>query len=248
MSNESKADDEAAKAVSDGEETEGAAPHQPVAGPSELASDSVRGTSQRNAAAPHEEGAPGQTKPQCDAAGKTSGATAEAESAAPPPEAQASTRSPVEAFAELSAAVHALRDEMDEVGSFVRLCKDKLLRQADEYRWEGMQAVVESLMRLHELIYRQVTAMEGGNVRPDEFMINLFQVLEAELGTHGVEVVTPHPGDSVNFDVMTTIGTVSCPFWRKPDRVAQVSRCGFVLRTQADHRVLRKAEVTVYRR
>jgi len=161
----------------------------------------------------------------------------------PPPK-----RSPTEAFAELSEGVHLLRADIDDIGSFVRVCRDKLLRQADEYRFEGMHAVLESLMRLHSLVYRQVTMMECGNAKPDAFVLNLFATLEAELKTHGIEVVRPQPGEEVNLEVMTTIGTMHCPFWRKPDRVAQINTCGFVRSTESERRILRKAEITVFRR
>jgi len=160
----------------------------------------------------------------------------------------AANKSPAEAFVELSESVHELRADVDVVGSFVQVCRDKLLRQADEYRLEGMHAVLDSLQRLHDLTFRQVTTMEAGNAKPDAFIVNLFEMIEAELKSHSVEVVRPQPGEEVNLEVMTTIGTVNCPFWRRPDRVAQTNCCGFILSSGSERQIPRKAEITVFRR
>jgi len=157
-------------------------------------------------------------------------------------------RSPAEAFTELAETVHLLRCEVEGIGSFVQVCKDKLIRQADEYRTEGMDAALDSLMRLHDLVFHQVTAIEAGNASPDTFIVNLLETVEAELQMHSIEVIRPQPGEELNLEVMTTIGTVGCRFWRKPGSVAQVACCGFVRSKDSERRILQKAKVTVYRR
>lgn len=161
---------------------------------------------------------------------------------------EASKRSPAEAFAALGEAVGAMRLDLDDVYAFVRICREKLLRQAEEYRLEGLRDALHSLMRLHDLVWRQVTSMEAGNVKPDAFIVTLFQTIESELRTHEVEVIRPQPGDEVDLEIMTTIGTTKCPFWRKPDRVAEVLRCGFVRNSEAGRQILQRAEITVSRR
>lgn len=157
-------------------------------------------------------------------------------------------RSPAEAFAELAAEVRAVRTSIIETDVFVRTCREKLLHEADVYRAEGQHDVLQSLVRVYDAVFQRVTAMEAGNERPDRFTIDLFGVVEAELKSHHVEVVRPQPGDEVDLALMTAIGTVRCPFWRRPDRVAQVARCGLIYRGNISHRNSRKAEVTVYRR
>ena len=242
-------DDDAAKAISGREEVGGTVGSEADAAPIVPIGDVADAYSDKDAPQDHDAvDAPAQGKGQSDEPGGTLGPAPEEESVSPPPEAGPAKRSPADAFMDLTTAVRGLRGDVDEVGSFVRKCKDMLLRQADEYRFEGMQAVLASMMRLHELIFRQVISMEAGNTRPDAFTINLFETIEAELETHGVEIIRPHPGDEINLEVMTTIGTASCPFWRKPGKVAQVFSCGFFSGTDSSRRVLRKAEVTVYRR
>lgn len=157
-------------------------------------------------------------------------------------------RSPAEAFAALGDAVDGMRLDLNDVSAFVRICRERLLRQADEYRVEGLRDALCSLMRIHDLVWRQITSMEAGNVRPDGFILTLFETIESELKTHGVEVIRPQPGDDIDLEIMTTIGAAKCPFWRKPDRVAQVHRCGFVRKSEAGRQILQRAEITVSRR
>lgn len=178
-----------------------------------------------------------------DASGIENDAKSPPLSESEPPE-----RSPAKAFAELAQTVHCMRGDLYEIRSFASRCKDKLFRQAEEYELEGKRAVLDSLIRLHDLVYRQVTSMEAGNVHPNPFIINLFKILEGELLCHGVDVVRPQPGDDINLELMITTGTESCPFWRKPNKVARIARCGFILRDVSDRPNLRKAEVTVYKR
>ncbi len=159
-----------------------------------------------------------------------------------------SRRSPADAFDELKQVLRDSCGDVSEIGAFVRACRDKLLRGADEFRYEGMRAVLESLLRLHDRLYRQVTAMESGEHQPDTFVISLFETLETELRVNGVEVIRPHSGDEVDLAVMTTIGVAPCPFWRKPGRIAKVESCGFMLNMDSTSALLRKAEVTVLRR
>lgn len=164
-------------------------------------------------------------------------------SAAEPPK-----RSPAEAFVELNDSVLAMRNELSEVADFSRICRDKLIRQADDYRAEGAGPALDALLRLHALVFRQVTAMDAGNARPHEFTAVLFEAIKGEIESLGVSIVQPQPGDELDSQRMKVLGTVDCPFWRKPDRVAQVNACGFVLVQESGEKVIQKAEVTVYRK
>ncbi|MCS6897783.1 MAG: nucleotide exchange factor GrpE, partial [Nitrospira sp.] len=168
--------------------------------------------------------------------------------AEPVTESAPAKRTPAEAFSQLADAVNAMRAEISELRQFVRTCDERLVRDVDQHRAEGMTAVLHSLMRLHGQVYRHVSAIESGNVEPNPFISHLFESIEGELAEHGVQVIRPQPGDELNFELMTTIGSIPCAFWRKPDRVAQVASCGFVLQVGLARRILKKAEVTVYRR
>lgn len=51
-----------------------------------------------------------------------------------------------EAFQDLSDSVHLLASRFDEVGDFVRICKEKLLHEAEVYRHDGAKPFLEVLM------------------------------------------------------------------------------------------------------
>lgn len=153
-----------------------------------------------------------------------------------------------EAFQDLSDSVHLLATRFDEVGDFIRTCKEKLLHEADVYRQDGAKPFLEVLMQLHDLIFRQAQSMESGRARPDPFLTNLFQTLEAELASLGIDVIRPAPGDPLDLAMMKAIATEPCPFWRKPDRVARIHTCGFAGHLDDQWHLLRKAEISVYRK
>ena len=156
-----------------------------------------------------------------------------------------------EAFNSLRDNVLGLRSDFATVNNFIGVCwdkLDKLSRKADEYKFEGMMAVIDPLTRLHETIFTRVIAMEAGNATPDMFAIALLEQLEDDLEFRDIKVIRPHPGDDLDLELMTTVGGVRCPFWRKPGKVAQVICCGFVLRTERGEKLLGKAKVTMYRR
>ncbi len=163
-------------------------------------------------------------------------------------EAAPQKKSAAEVIAEMRDSVNGLRVQFEDMGDFVRKCRDRLLKQADEYRLDGMKPMLESMMLMHDLLFRQAQAMEAGEVDPDHFVLNLLKALEAEFNTHNIEVIRPQPGDEPELNIMKMIGTAKCPFWRKSDRVARVHSCGFALRAESATMVVRKAEVTVYRR
>lgn len=134
------------------------------------------------------------------------------------------------------------------MGDFVRICKEKLLHEADVYRQDGAKPFLEVLMQLHDLIFRQAQSMEAGRDRPDPFVTNLFQTLEAELSSLGIDVIRPASGDPPDLAIMKAIATEPCPFWRKSDRVARIHTCGFACHLNDQWQLIRKAEISVYRK
>ncbi len=155
---------------------------------------------------------------------------------------------PAQAFSSLSERVADLSEQFAEVTAFVRASDEKLTRRADEYRQEGARPGWDSLIRLHDIVFRRLQAMEGGRVQPDSFLLNLFQALEGELELVGLSVIRPLPGDDIRIEHMKLLDSVPCPFWRKPERVAAVHSCGFAIESPSGMLMYRKAEVSVYRK
>jgi hypothetical protein len=113
---------------------------------------------------------------------------------------------------------------------------------------EGASAVLDSLFHLHDTLFARVTAMEAGRDAPEPFIVNLLANVEGELARHHIVAIRPRPGDAINLDVMFLAGSAPCAWWREPDRVARVMKCGFACRHEGAYEVIRKAHVEVYRR
>ena len=148
-------------------------------------------------------------------------------------------------------AVWQVHGTIDDIGDFVRRSRDVLFREAEEYRREGRLPVLESLFRVHDLIFRRVAAMEAGESGPDAFVIEILRHIEHELKQqHQVSVLRPDPGTPVDLQSMNTLKDVPAGkfFWRKPDTVARVHRCGFAQIVGEEEKILRPVEVDVYRK
>ena len=155
---------------------------------------------------------------------------------------------PAKAFNDLRNEVGFVRNEVEEVGDFVRIAKDKLLQEAEAYRMEGRRPLLESLFKLHDHLFKAVIAMEAGQGEPNSFVIELLQYLEDELGRYGIYIIRPQPGEAIDLERMEIRNQVPARFWRKPDTVARVHSCGFALQKATSYETLRSAKVDIYRR
>ncbi|MBN1803884.1 MAG: nucleotide exchange factor GrpE [Sedimentisphaerales bacterium] len=154
-----------------------------------------------------------------------------------------------EVFQELKSVVLGMDYKLDEVSRFVHLAKDKLVRQSDEYINKGKMNVLESIFELHDRLFCRVMAMEAGSLEPDSFSIELLKHIQDILSTHGIDVIIPQPGDRFDMNYMESLRAVPAKFWRLPDTVANVEKCGYSQQiTETEEKVLRPARVNVYRK
>lgn len=163
-------------------------------------------------------------------------------------------RSANEAFAELTASVAALWQDVSDLKEANVSVLAEFEEEVERERREATHAVLLSLFHLYDALYGRVVAMEAGQAEPDGFLVNLLENLEGEMERHHVSVVRPQPGslldpgDRVCRELMNFASAVKCPWWRAPDTVARVHECGFVYDDGERREVLRKARVDVYRR
>jgi len=154
-----------------------------------------------------------------------------------------------EVFQELKNVVVSMDFKLEEVSQFVHLAKDKLVRQSDEYINEGMMKVIESMFELHDMLFSRVMAMEAGILEPDSFSIELLGYIQEKLKKHGINVIIPQPGESFDINYMESLKAVPARFWRLPDTVANVEKCGYSQQiTEIEEKILRPARVNVYRK
>ena len=128
----------------------------------------------------------------------------------------------------------------------VKTSAETVSRVEEEANRETRQPFIESLMQVHDQLFRRMNAMEAGEKKPDAFVVQLFETLEAEFRQNGIEIIRPEPGGAVELNCMRLLEQVKCPFWRRQDSVHKVFRCGF--RYTDPERIIRKAEVAVYRK
>jgi molecular chaperone GrpE (heat shock protein) len=170
------------------------------------------------------------------------------EPAQEPPQELARASSPQEAFNDLRDSIEELRGEVGQLRGFAEGINNYLCTDVEKHRKEGMKAALESMFQLHDTLYAKVTVMVSGDEEPNAFVMNCLENLQGELARHGVEIIEPKPGDKINLEVMFLAGTTRCSWWRNPDRVSSVARCGYAREIDGRHEVIRKADVTIYRR
>ena len=137
----------------------------------------------------------------------------------------------------------AVFERMQEIA---KASAETVSRVEVEANMETRRPFIESLIQIHDQLFRRVNAMEAGDERHDAFVSQLLETLEGELSQNGIEVIRPEPGGPVELNYMKLLEQVKCRFLCKPDHVAKVFRCGFCYIDP--ERIIRKAEVAVYRK
>jgi len=140
---------------------------------------------------------------------------------------------------------------LDEVAEFSRRAKDALLGSAEEHRAAGILLGLKSVFFVHDVVFRHLGVEPTDASNPDdsggEFLPNLLESIEGELGRHRIEVVAPDVGDPHDSALMSILATKPVGAGDTDGTVARVHRCGFVLAAEGQRQVLRKVEVDIHR-
>lgn len=153
-------------------------------------------------------------------------------------------RSPEVAFDELRRSVERLSANVAPLVTQVEDTHRFLEQHAEGLRSEGRYAVLQSLARVHDLLFQR--AMElGTKAQRAGFLDTLYRAVESELASHGVEVILPVAGDELDLRVMTAVGQVRPHAWQRDGRVARATRCAYVVDGPDGPMVLEKAQVIV---
>jgi hypothetical protein len=167
------------------------------------------------------------------------------------PAPQAPARSPAEAFTELAAEIAQTRREVAQVADFVRGAGSTLHRTADELFLEGADAAIRGLLRIDDLLFKQTRQSNGSqkDAPGAELAALLRQALDGELRSLDIQILEPAPGDDLDLSRMVTIANVPIPLLRcrRAGTVAEVISRGYVYSTASVERILKKAEVVIWR-
>jgi hypothetical protein len=226
--------------------------------------------------APNAPPEPVPTEPQApgaDVPGEPTAVLVEAEVPAPPPEMpqpsdgghpphQGGQPSPVpvkpararnktiEAFAELSSSIHALRRDMSGIHHDIQSIRSFVVEvnRKQSVAWASLQ----SLFKVYNILFSasQPHADDSTEAAPDRTSAlaeTLMQVIEADLSLLNIGIIKPRPDDPVDYNEMEAIGVEAGALgWLKSSNgVVRVEKCGFKIRAPERPQVLSKAKVIV---
>lgn len=183
------------------------------------------------------------------ASGPSQDTSAPTDAAPAPP--QEPARSPAEAFAELAAQIGQARRDIAQVADYARGTGAQLQRAVDGAFLDGADAALRGLIRIDELLFKQTRggAGEAMDAPTAALAAMLAQAVEGELRALDVSILEPHPGDDIDLASMVAIANRPAPLlrMRRADTVAEVITRGYAFATEHGHKILKKAEVVVWR-
>ncbi len=163
-------------------------------------------------------------------------------------EAESKKTSPAEAFARLETALWQVHGNVAQIDEFIQKAKEILPDDPEEFRREGRCEVFKSLFQLHDFVFNRVLLIESGEASDDSFVTDTLKYIANELERHDVYVFRPEIGSPVDLRMMQTLQAIPAKLWQKSDTVAKVHRCGFAFRIGDKGKMLRMADVDVYRK
>jgi hypothetical protein len=161
------------------------------------------------------------------------------------------SRSPAEAFAELTSMIASARRDVAQVADYVRGSAMRLQRDSDESFRDGADAAIRALIRIHELIFKSAEAGERTKTGTPAGTVGLLgDAVEGELRALSVTIIMPEI--DVAPDLRSVVAIAHSPLSRLRARrdgaVAKVITPGYILELPSGPRTLKKAEVVIYRR
>jgi hypothetical protein len=160
-------------------------------------------------------------------------------------------RSPAEAFAELAAQISHARRDIAQVADYARGTGAQLQRAYDDMFLEGADAAIRGLIRIDELLFKQTRETNATSMCSETVALAtmLGQALEGELRSLEVHVLEPQPGDELDLARMVAIANRPAPLLRgrRVGTIAEIISRGYVFVTPQREKVLKKAEVVIWR-
>lgn len=160
----------------------------------------------------------------------------------------AKKKSPADAFLDLKDVVNAMRAELYDLKGYssalIGVSEQQKLAQREEGRKEG----IDALCRIHQLLYRKVANIDAGREENNAYIRQLYENVEGELNGLGVTVIYPTLSEPPQYEYMVAVGYVKSSLLHRPNTVSKVESCGYCIKNGNEYKVLKKAEIVVYRK
>jgi len=157
-------------------------------------------------------------------------------------------KSPADAFLELKDVVNTMRAELYDLKEYSSALIELSDQQKMSYKKEGRIEGIDSLSRIHQLLFRKVANMDMGKEENNSYIRQLYDNVEGELKGLGVTVIFPKISDIPTYEDMVAVGSTKSSIMHKPNTISKVEACGYSIRNGDEIKILRKAEVVVYRK
>ncbi|EDN70947.1 hypothetical protein BGP_1676 [Beggiatoa sp. PS] len=159
----------------------------------------------------------------------------------------AKKKSPADAFLALKDVINAMRAELYDLKDYSSALIELSDQQKTSYKEEGRREGIDSLSRIHQLLFRKVANMDIGKEGNNSYIRQLYDNVEGELKGLGVTVILPKISDIPNYEYMVAVGATKSSLMHKPNTISRIEACGYCIRGN-EINILRKAEVVVYRK
>ncbi|RKZ74920.1 MAG: hypothetical protein DRQ57_09360 [Gammaproteobacteria bacterium] len=160
----------------------------------------------------------------------------------------AKKKSPADAFLDLKDVVNVMRAELYDLKDYSSALIELSAQHKNSYKEEGRREGIDSLSRIHQLLFRKVASMDMGKEDNNSYIRQLYDNVEGELKGLGVSVIFPNISDIPDYEYMVTVGSVKSSIMRKPNTISKVEACGYCIENGDKIKVLRKAEIVMYRK
>lgn len=157
-------------------------------------------------------------------------------------------KSPADAFLELKDVVNTMRAELYDLKEYSSALVDISDQQKRSQKEEGRREGIDSLSRIHQLLFRKVVNMDMGKEDNNSYIRQLYDNVKGELEGLGVTFILPKISTIPDYKYMVAVGSTKSSIIHKPKTISKIEACGYYIKNNDEINILRKAEVVVYRK
>jgi len=157
-------------------------------------------------------------------------------------------KSPADAFLDLKDVVNTMRAELYDLKEYSSRLIEVSEHQKQALKEEGRMDGIDSLSRIHQLLFRKVANMDSEKEVNSPYIRQLYENVEGELNGLGVTVISPTLSEPPQYEYMVAVGYIKSSLLHRPNTVSKVESCGYLIKNGNEYKVHKKAEVIIYRK